>query len=275
MIVCGHSEVEGVDGGWRVYIDEKITGVLNLFPGQNLFGGTTAGSKRLSVSSMRLNPHVSYFRVFMEDVRGSLATVTELFSSRGVNILSSGAFGFGNIWVSEYIADFEDVKVTADDIAGDIEGLGGFVTSREITEFFPQAFTLKERYEIEVDGDGRMYVTLLQIPGGAPMGGESYAILKAWAEMQALFVDFLPLGAKLLKISAMLNDIPGALKRLSALVGTQVNMHAVDAQHHEEATGLWTVYGILEIGDVGELIAKAEEAPEVLNFDVETLGWSE
>ena len=272
MIVCGHSKVERVDGSWRVYIDEKIAGALNLFPGQNLFGGSTPGSSRLSVSTMRLNPHVSYFRVFMEDIMGSLAGVTELFSSKGVNILSSGAFGLGNIWVSEYIADFKGMDVTADDIVDELEGLGGFVTSREITEFFPQAFELESTYEIESDEEGGMYLLLPENVSGATGG---HAILKAWADIQALFIDFLPPSTKLLEISAMLNDIPGALNRLSAVVATQVNMHAVDAQHHEEATGLWMIYGVLQIGSVEELVSKAEASPEILKFDVKPLGWTE
>ena len=272
MIVCGHSKVEQVEGGWRVYIDEKIAGALNLFPGQNLFGGGTAGSSRLSVSTMRLNPHVSYFRVFMEDIMGSLASVTELFSSKGVNILSSGAFGLGNIWVSEYIADFKDMDVTADDIVDELEGLGGFVTSREITEFFPQAFKLESTYEMKADDVGEMYLLLPEDVGGVTGG---HAILKAWADIQALFIDFLPPGTKLIEISAMLNDIPGALNKLSAVVATQVNMHAVDAQHHEAATGLWMIYGVLQIGSVEELVSKAEAAPEILKFDVRTLGWTE
>lgn len=271
MIVCGHSRIEAVEGSYRVYIDEKISGVLNLFPGQNLFGGSTPGSTRLSVSTIWLNPHVSYFRVFMQDVRGSLASVTELFSSKGVNILSSGAFGFGNIWVSEYIADFKDMDVTADDIVGDIEGLGGFVTSREITEFFPKAFKLESTYKIQVDDNGRMYLLLSEAVSGLSAG--SYAILKAWADIQALFIDFLPPATRLLQISAMLNDVPGALQKLAALIGTQANMYAIDAQHHEEATGLWVVYGVLEIGSIEELIAKAESAPAILKFDIIPLGW--
>ncbi|HUS79516.1 MAG TPA: hypothetical protein VM050_12750 [Patescibacteria group bacterium] len=269
MIVCGHSKIEAAEGGRRLYLDDKIAGVLNLFPGQNLFGGSVEGSSRLSVSTIRLNPQVSYFRVFMEDIRGSLASVTEIFSSKGVNVLSSGAFGFGTIWVSEYIADFKGMDVTADDIADEITALGGFVTSREITELFPQAFELGSTYEMKADEEGRMYLLL---PDGAGEGG--YAILKAWAEIQALFIDFLPRGTRLLKISAMLNDIPGALNRLSALVGFHVNMHAIDAQHHEESTGLWIIYGVLEIGSLEELKSKAESAPEILRFDVETLGWS-
>jgi hypothetical protein len=273
MIVCGHSKVDSVEGGWRVTIDEKIAGVLNLFPGQNLFGGSTEGSTRLSVSTMRLNPHVSYFRVFMEDIMGSLASVTELFSSRGVNVLSSGAFGFGNIWVSEYIADFKGMEATTDDIVNDIQGLGGFVTSREITEFFPQAFELESTYEIQIDDQGEMYLHLPTIAARAA-GKGSHAILKAWADIQALFIDFLPSGTKLVQISAMLNDIPGALNRLASLIGTQVNMHAIDAQHHEEATGLWTVYGVLEIGSLEELASKAESAPEILKFDAKPLGWT-
>ncbi|UCD44465.1 MAG: hypothetical protein JSV27_10115 [Candidatus Bathyarchaeota archaeon] len=273
MIVCGHSKVGATEGGWRITIDEKIAGALNLFPGQNIFGGSTEGSTRLSVSTLQLNPHVSYFRVFMEDVMGSLASIAELFSFRSVNVLSSGAFGLGNIWVSEYIADFKGMDVTADDIVNDIQGLGGFVTSREITEFFPQAFELESTYEIQVDDHGEMYLLLPKIAASVA-GKGSYSILKAWADIQALFIDFFPSGIKLVQISAMLNDIPGALNRLASLIGTQVNMHAIDAQHHEEATGLWIAYGVLEIGSLEELASRAESAPEILKFDVKPLGWT-
>lgn len=273
MIVCSHSEVIEADGGWKVGLDDKIVGLLNLFKGQTLFGARPDVYDRLSLSTIRLNPMVSYFRVFMEDVRGSLAGVTELFSSKGVNILSSGAFSLGNIWISEYIADFKDMDTTPENITNDIEGMGGFVTSREITEFFPRAFELESTYEIKVNERGSMYVLLEEPPQGVGAGSESYAILKGWAEVQALFVDFLPAGTKLLRIASKLRDVPGSLNKLAALLGTQVNMHAVDALHHDETSGEWNVYGVLEIGSVEELVAKAKKIPTIQKFDVEPLGW--
>ncbi len=118
-----------------------------------------------------------------------------------------------------------------------------------------------------------MYILLDEPPKGIGAGSESYAVLKAWAEVQALFVDFLPPGTKLLRIATKLSDVPGSLNKLAALLGTQVNMHAVDAQHHDEASGVWNIYGVLEIGGVEELVAKAEKAPTIQTFDVEPLGW--
>ena len=273
MIVCSHSKVIEADGGWRVDLDDKIVGLLNLFKGQTLFGARPDGYTGLSLSTIRLNPMVSYFRVFMEDIRGSLAGVTELFSSKGINILSSGAFSLGNIWVSEYIADFKDMDATPEVVANDIEGMGGFVTSREITEFFPRAFELESTYDIKADERGGLYILLGEAPQGVAAGSESYAVLKGWAEVQALFVDFLPQGTKLVRIATKLSDVPGSLNKLASLLGTQVNMHAVDAQHHDEASGVWNIYGVLEIGSVEELVAKAEKAPTIQTFEVEPLGW--
>lgn len=272
MIVCSHSKVIEGDGGWRIDLDDKIVGLLNLFKGQTLFGARPDVYTGLSLSTIRLNPMVSYFRVFMEDVRGSLAGVTELFSSKGINILSSGAFSLGNIWVSEYIADFKDMDVTPETVADDIEGMGGFVTSREITEFFPKAFELESTYEIKADEGGGLFILLGESPQGIGAGSEGYAVLKAWAEVQALFVDFLPPGTRLLRIATKLNDVPGSLNKLAAILGTQVNIHAVDAQHHDEASGVWNIYGVLEIGSVEELVAKAEKAPTIQTFEVEPLG---
>ena len=46
-------------------IDELVGHALNLFPGQVLFGASDEGSKRIFLSPLKLNPHVSYFRVFL------------------------------------------------------------------------------------------------------------------------------------------------------------------------------------------------------------------
>ena len=271
MIVCGHSKAERAEGGWKVRIDEKVGSALNLFPGQTLFGAHEGGSGRLFLSPLRLNPHVSYFRVFLEDVRGSLATMTRLFSERGINILSGGAFGFGNIWVSEFIADFKGLEETSEHVAGEIESMGGFVTSREITELFPRAFELEETYELMSD-EGGMYMLLPGIPGAA---GDSaaHAVLKAWPQVQAMFVDFSPPGSRLLRITARISDVPGSLNRLAELLGSQVNLHAIHEQHHDEVSGEWTIYGVMELGSPEELEERARGVPSILDLELEPLGW--
>ena len=273
MIVCGHSTVEFVDGEWKVGIDKKVGNVLDFFPGQILFGASEEGSKRLFLSSLRLNPHVSYFRIFLEDVRGSLATMTKLFSERGINILSGGAFGFGNIWVSEFIADFTDVDATPEALVGEIEGLGGFVTSREITELFPRAFALQSTYEVKSDSPDEMYILLPSLPKGMTGEATIHAVFKAWARVQTLFVDFFSSESKLMKISATIQDVPGSLNKLAELLGSQVNLIAIDEHHHDETSGKWSIYGMLKIGGVDELCEKARKMPNILRFDVESLGW--
>lgn len=274
MIVCGHSTVKAVDGGWKVHIDKKVGYALNLFPGQILFGAGEEGSRRLFLSPLRLNPHVQYFRIFLEDVRGSLATMTKLFSERGINILSGGAFGFGNIWVSEFIADFKGIDAIPENVINGIEGLGGFVTSREITELFPRAFELKTTYEVKTDSPDGMYLLLPSLPEGMMEGSTIHAVLKAWARVQALFIDFYSSESKLLKISAKIRDVPGSLDKLVGLLGTQVNLIAIDEQHHDEVSGKWNIYGVLVVGGLEELCEKARGMPNILRLDVEPLGWN-
>ena len=177
MIICGHSHVRAVEGGWRIDIPDQVASSLNLFPGQNIFGSGEEGSLRHFLSPLKLNPYVSYFRVFLEDIMGSLATTTKMFADRGINILNSSAFGFGNIWVSEYVADFKDVDASPESIAHDIEGLGGFVTSRVITELFPKAFNLDDSYPLRRDEEGN-YLVIPKLPDSLS-GGDDYAILKA------------------------------------------------------------------------------------------------
>jgi hypothetical protein len=272
LIVCGHSEVKRTESGWEVRIDELVGQALNLFPGQVLFGASDEGSKRIFLSPLKLNPHVSYFRVFLEDIRGSLASMTDLFSERGINILSGGAFGFGNIWVSEFIADFKGVEEGPEGIVNEIEGLGGFVTSREITELFPKAFELESTYQLGSDNDG-LLLSMSELPEGIDASTRLYAVLKAWSQVQALFLDFISSRDQLLKITAKISDVPGSLNKLADLLGSQVNLHAIHEQHHDEVSGEWTIYGVMEIGSVEELKAKARRAPTVLGFDVEPLGW--
>lgn len=268
MIICGHSKVEKLDGNWNVNIDKKIGYSLGLFVGQTLFGASDE-SKRLFLSSLRLNPYVSYFRLFMEDIRGSLAKITGIFSEKGINILSGGAFGFGNIWASEFIADFNGIEASPEDIVGEIESLGGFVTSREITELFPRAFELRETYVVESEGPNGMHLLLSELPDE----DACYAVLKAWPRVQALFIDFYTPDDRLLKIFAKIRDVPGSLNNLANLLKTQVNLIAIDERHHDEESGEWNTYGVLEIGSLSELREKAGKASTVLEFDVEPLGW--
>lgn len=272
MIICGHSVVEASTKGWKINIPSQVSSSLNLFPGQNIFGSAETGSLRYFLSPIKLNPHVSYFRVFLEDTMGSLATTTSIFSEKGINILNSAAFGFGNIWVSEYIADFNNVETNADDIAADLEALGGFVTSREITEYFPKAFSLEEKYKLQENGN-ELYLELPQIPQKLKSSQSSYAILKAWPEVQAIFLDFITPDTKLLKIISMIDDVPGSLNKLTALLSSQVNLHAIHGQHHEADTGEWLIYGVLEVGNLDELNSKVGNETTIIKFKAEPLGW--
>ena len=268
MIICGHSKVEKIDGNWKVSIDKKIGYSLGLFVGQTLFGATDE-SNRLFLSALRLNPHASYFRVFMEDIRGSLAKLTGLFAGKGINILSGGAFGFGNIWVSEFIADFKGIEASPEDVVGEIESLGGFVTLREITELFPRAFELSEAYVVESEGPEDMHLLLSELPDKEAC----HAVLKAWPRVQALFVDFYSPENRLLKVYAKIRDVPGSLNNLANLLRTQINLIAIDERHHDEESGEWNIYGVLEIGSLSELSEKAGKISTVLEFEVEPLGW--
>lgn len=273
LIVCGHSRVEPVEDGWKVKVDRRVGYALGLFPGQTLFGASEEKSKRLFLSPLRLNPEVSYFRIFLEDMRGSLAKITRLFSESNINILSGGAFGFGNIWVSEFISDFKGIQTTPEAIINEIEGLGGFVTSREITEFFPKAFHLESTYEIRADESNGLCLLLPEIPEKVGDGSELHVVLKAWSRVQALFIDFYAPENKLLKISVKIQDIPGSLNKLASLLGNQLDLQAIDEQHHDEASGVWTLYGILMIGSLAELYEKANKMSNILMFEAEPLGW--
>jgi hypothetical protein len=269
MIVCGNSKIVKVTDGWKVEIDGKIGDSLSLYEGQTLFGVVNEETRRLFLSPLRLNPSVSYFRIFLEDIMGSLSNITDFFSRKGVNILSGGAFGLGNLWVSEFVVDFRNVDVTAEDIVNDIEGMGGFVTYREITELFPKAFELKDAYTILTDEGGRMYLILKDVPGEKI----NQAILKAWPRVQALFLDFYSEDDKLLEISARIRDVPGSLNNLAQLLKNQVDLVAIDERHHDEVSGEWTIYGKLEIGDMGDLRGKAGEVSSIIELDVKPLGW--
>jgi hypothetical protein len=104
-------------------------------------------------------------------------------------------------------------------------------------------------------------------------GRAEQAVLKAWPNVQALFFDFHSSDSKLLRITAKIGDVPGSLFALSETIGTQVNMHAISEQHHDEASGEWTMYGVLEIGSLKELEEKLAGLSAVLGVEVEPLGW--
>lgn len=276
MIVGDLSKVEVVDGGRRIRISGKISGALGLFKGQTLFGSCEEGSRRLFLSTIKLNPSVNYLRIFLEDIRGSLARITELFRANNINILSGGAFTFGNIWVSEFIVDFKGVDASPEDIISELEGLGGFVTSREITELFPRSFDLQSTFEISGDESEGKYLLLpsdLSERIGLAWESASYAVLNAWTRVKALYIGFYAPETKLLKISAKIRDIPGSLHRLADLLRTQVDLQAIDELHHDAVSGEWVSFGVLVMGGLDELREKAGKLPTILNFEVEALGW--
>ena len=88
MILCDLSKVECVDGGWKIGISRKISGAMRLFEGQVLFGSLEEGSRQIFLSPIKLNPSVIYLRVYLEDVRGSLAKITEIFKRDDINARS-------------------------------------------------------------------------------------------------------------------------------------------------------------------------------------------
>lgn len=269
MIVCGHSKVEITDDMWRIEIPDKVQGAVGIFPGQTLFGAREPNSGRLLVSPLRLTPTVSYFRVFLDDTRGSLASVTKLFSDRSINILSCGAFGFGNIWMSEILADFKDSN--PDEIVNEIQSMGGFVTSREITELFPRSFMLDTSYIVEDKGSVSISAKFAE---GSQIKRSKYAVLKAWPRLRAIFIDFFTSDTKLVHVSAKIKDVPGSLHSLTEMIGTQVNLNTIDELHHDQKSGLWNAYGEIMMGDIGQLEDKAAQLSNILEFKVEPLGWS-
>lgn len=267
MIVCGHSKIIEVDEGWKVEIDGKISDSLGFFTGQILFGDINRETRKIFLSTLRLNPHVNYFRIFLEDIRGSLAKITEFFSEKDINILSGGAFGLGNLWISEFVADFKDVEATPETIASDIEGMGGFVTSREITELFPQSFELTKAYTINSDPHGVMHLIFEEIPDK----NANYAVLKAWPRIQTLFMDFYTSHDSLVEISAKIKDVPGSLNNLANMLKNQVNLVAIDERHHDEVSGEWTIYGTLEIGSIEDLHERSKKISSIIGLDVKLL----
>jgi hypothetical protein len=278
MIVCDLSEVDIVEYGRKIKISRKISGALGMFPGQTLFGSCENGSRRLFLSTVKLNPSVNYFRIFLEDVRGSLAKITELLMENNINILSGGAFSFGSIWVSEFIVDLKGVEITSEDISHEIEAFGGFVASSEITELFPKSFELDSTFEVAGEGADDMY---LKLPSDfcerIGLAGEStsYALLKAWPQVKALFIYVYPPETRLVKITAKIRDMPGSLHKLANLIRSQVNLQAIDELHHDEVSGEWMAFGVLVLGELDELRKKARELPTIIDFEAEALGFED
>jgi hypothetical protein len=270
MIVCEHSRVELTDEGWSIMIPPKVGGVIGIFSGQTLFGYIEPSSGRLLLSPLKLTSTVSYFRMFLDDVRGSLAGVTELFSKRGLNILTGGAFGFSNIWVSEFLVDFADSGVSPDTIMAEISDMGGFVTSREITELFPVSFNLSATYMVKAGEKDWVRVVSSEV-AEAQVKRAKYAVVKAWPRIRTLFIDFFPPDSGLVHIKARIKDVPGSLKKLTEVIGTQVNLNALDELHHDEVSGVWNAYGELVIGELGDLIIKAKQLDTVVDFEATQL----
>jgi hypothetical protein len=245
-----------------------------LFEGQTLFASYEEGSGQLFLSTIRLNPSVNYFRIYLEDIRGSLAKITEILKDSNINILSGGAFSLGNLWLSEFILDFNEAEATPDEIIDELEVLGGFMTSREITELFPRSFDLKSTLDISGDGPEDLH---LIIPSDFStrkcMSWESatHAVMSAWPRVKALFIDFYRPESRLVKISAKIRDVPGSLHALADVIRTQVNLQAIDELHHDAVSGVWVSFGILVMGDLDELCGKAIKLPFVLEFEAEHL----
>ncbi|MFQ6052961.1 MAG: hypothetical protein ACE5OO_01850 [Candidatus Bathyarchaeia archaeon] len=254
----------------------KISGVLRLFEGQTLFGSCEEGSRQLFLSTVKLNPYVNYFRIYLEDIRGSLAKITGILEGSNVNILSGGAFSLGNIWISEFTLDFKGADASPEDVINEIEGRGGYVTSREITELFPRSFDLQSTFEISGSESDGMYLLL---PGdfssrcGLVWESASYAVLKAWPRVKALSVSFYPPEARLIRISAKIQDVPGSLHALADAIRTQVDLQTIDELHHDAVSGEWGGFGVMVIGGLEGLREKARGLPTVIEFEAEPLGW--
>ncbi|MFP3950664.1 MAG: hypothetical protein ACLFVP_00745 [Candidatus Bathyarchaeia archaeon] len=253
-------------------IEEKIGYSLGLFEGQSLFGSSEKGTGRLFLSTIRLNPHVHYFRIFMDDVRGALSNITKLFADNSINILSGGGFGFGKIWVSEFIADFKGIEISPEKIVEGIESFGAFVTSREITELFPKSFNLDETYKIKRRGE-ELYISLKELPIEVTSNEPVHAILKSWPRIQALFIDFYTPENRLVRINARIKDVPGSFDKLAKFIASQVDSHAYSEQHHDENSGEWTIYGSLVLGEIDELLERSKEIDTIVGFDVKPMGW--
>jgi hypothetical protein len=86
-----------------------------------------------------------------------------------------------------------------------------------------------------------------------------------------MFIDFFPKGSKLTHIQATLDDKTGSLMKMTEVIGTQVNMNAIDEKHHDEVSGEWNAYGTLEVGTAEELREKLSLLEQVRSFQVSVL----
>lgn len=150
------------------------------------------------------------------------------------------------------------------------------MTSREITELFPRSFDLQSTLEISGGGPEELYLIIPRnfFPGcGMAWESASYAVMKAWPLVKALFINFFQPRTKLLKISAKIRDVPGSLHALVDLLRTQVDLQAIDELHHDEVSGVWMAFGVLVMGGLDELREKVRKLPTVVKFEADPLGW--
>jgi hypothetical protein len=269
MIVCGHLYIKHKEQGWEIHIPSKIAGSIGIFPEQNLFGYIEHEPGRLLLSPLRLTSTTNYYRMYLDDVRGSLAKITRVFSNRRLNILSGGAFGFSNIWVAEFLIDFADSRTSPDEIMDEIGDMGGFVTSREITELFPLGFNLQENYKVE--GEGENIFVVSENSAKASLSRSVLGVVKAWPKIRAIFIDFFNPETNIVHIRAGIKDQPGSITALAEVLGTQVNLNAIDEMHHSIASGEWNAYGELVLGTLEELKSKVNRLETVNSFVVEPL----
>jgi hypothetical protein len=99
--------------------------------------------------------------------------------------------------------------------------------------------------------------------------------MKAWPQVKTLFIDFCPPGAKLLRISAKMRDVPGSLYSLADTLRTQVDLQAIDELHYTETSGEWMIFALLLSGEISDLKKKVLALPNVIKLDIETPGWHE
>jgi len=98
-----------------------------------------------------------------------------------------------------------------------------------------------------------------------------YAVVKAWPRLRAMFIDFFPPDSGLVHIRARIKDVPGSLKKLTEVIGAQVNLNALDELHHDEVSGVWNAYGELMIGKLEDLVARARQLDTVADFEATPL----
>jgi hypothetical protein len=269
MIVCEHLRIIHKDNGWSLILPEKIAGSIGIFPGQNLFSYIDHETGRLLLSPLKLTSMTNYFRLYLDDVRGSLYKVTRVFSDRGLNILSGGAFGFSKIWVAEFLVDFADSGINPDEIVDEMRYLGGFVTSREITEIFPLGFNLESTFKAIKHEEGIQVIS--NSPAEDIIRRSDIGVVKAWPKIRAVFIDFFARETNLIHIRARIKDQPGSLVSLADVLRGHVNLNAVDEAHHAIASGEWNAYGEVVMGTIEDLKAKIDNLQTVISFEAKSL----